>query len=179
MQFIARLGAGVNPEQMHAERVNGTTPAGHRGHAPQEAVLAEGRGPALLDTITYRISGHRPRTLQAIARRRSRALVAGGFHPHFPRQLVAAAPPPMRPWPRARGRRDDRLRNVPHGHDSGSAPRGRGFRTGRRGDVLQRKVEKFDDRKPEFLQDLAQNPRVQQIRGKIRTPTFEGKASPR
>ena len=27
------------------------------------------------------------------------------------------------------------------------------------------RVEKFDDREPEFLQDLAENPRVQQIRG--------------
>jgi 2-oxoisovalerate dehydrogenase E1 component len=49
------------------------------------------------------------------------------------------------------------------------------------GEVMfsNRKVEKFDDRKPEFLQDLAQNPRVQQIRGKIRTPTFEGKPVPK
>ena len=32
-----------------------------------------------------------------------------------------------------------------------------------------RRVEKFDDRTPELLHDLADNPRVQQIRGKIRT----------
>ena len=41
------------------------------------------------------------------------------------------------------------------------------------------RVEKFDDREPEFLQDLAENPRVQQIRGKIRTPTHEGKPVPK
>lgn len=41
------------------------------------------------------------------------------------------------------------------------------------------RVEKFDDREPEFLQDLADNPRVQQIRGKIRTPTHEGKPVPK
>jgi len=40
-------------------------------------------------------------------------------------------------------------------------------------------VERFDDRAPEFRQDLAQNPRVQQIRGKIRTPRFEGKPTPK
>src|ERR1035438_10460289 len=40
------------------------------------------------------------------------------------------------------------------------------------------RVERFDDRAPEFRQDLAQNPRVQQIRGKIRTPRFEGKPTP-
>jgi 2-oxoisovalerate dehydrogenase E1 component len=42
-----------------------------------------------------------------------------------------------------------------------------------------RKVEKFDDRKPEFLQDLAQNPRVQQIKGKVRTAVQDGKPVPK
>ena len=41
------------------------------------------------------------------------------------------------------------------------------------------RVEKFDDRKPEFLHDVADNPRVQQIRGKIRTPTDDGKPVPK
>jgi pyruvate/2-oxoglutarate/acetoin dehydrogenase E1 component len=42
-----------------------------------------------------------------------------------------------------------------------------------------RKVEKFDTRQPEFLQDLAQNPRVQQIKGKVRTATQDGKPVPK
>jgi len=42
-----------------------------------------------------------------------------------------------------------------------------------------RHVEKFDDREPEFLQDIASNPRVQQLRGKIRTPTHDGKPVPK
>ena len=41
------------------------------------------------------------------------------------------------------------------------------------------RVEKFDDRAPEFLQNIAENPRVQQIRGKIRTPTHDGKPVPK
>jgi 2-oxoisovalerate dehydrogenase E1 component len=41
------------------------------------------------------------------------------------------------------------------------------------------RVEKFDSREPEFLQRLAENPRVQQIQGKIRTPTHEGKPVPK
>src|SRR5205807_8144887 len=41
------------------------------------------------------------------------------------------------------------------------------------------RVEKFDSREPEFLQPLDQNPRVQQIRGKIRTPTHEAKPVPK
>jgi 2-oxoisovalerate dehydrogenase E1 component len=42
-----------------------------------------------------------------------------------------------------------------------------------------RKVEKFDGRQPEFLQDLAQNPRVQQIRGKVRKAVQDGKPVPK
>src|ERR1022692_4989075 len=61
MQFLARLGAGVNPEQMHAERVNGSDPLSViDAFRRKKQTLAEGRGPVLLDTITYRISGHSP-----------------------------------------------------------------------------------------------------------------------
>ena len=42
-----------------------------------------------------------------------------------------------------------------------------------------RRVEKFDTREPEFVQPVAGNPRVQQIQGKIRTPTHEGKPVPK
>jgi 2-oxoisovalerate dehydrogenase E1 component len=42
-----------------------------------------------------------------------------------------------------------------------------------------RRVEKFDNRPPEFLQDLSQNPRVQQIKGKVRTATQDGKPVPK
>src|SRR5262249_32246852 len=58
---IARIGAGVNPDQMHAERVNGYDPLPVIGaFRRKKQILAEGRGPVLLDTVTYRISGHSP-----------------------------------------------------------------------------------------------------------------------
>jgi 2-oxoisovalerate dehydrogenase E1 component len=41
------------------------------------------------------------------------------------------------------------------------------------------RLEKCDDRKPELLQEWARNPRVQQIRGKIRAPLFDGKPVPK
>ena len=60
-QLIARVGAGVNPEQMHTERVNGYNPlAVIDAFERKKQILAEGRGPVLLDTITYRFSGHSP-----------------------------------------------------------------------------------------------------------------------
>src|SRR5947208_11628339 len=58
---IARVGAGVNPEQMHAERINGYDPLPViDAFRRKKQVLLEGRGPVLLDTVTYRISGHSP-----------------------------------------------------------------------------------------------------------------------
>jgi 2-oxoisovalerate dehydrogenase E1 component len=60
-QILARLGAGVNPENMHAERVDGYNPlAVAEATLRKKNILLEGRGPVLLDTITYRISGHSP-----------------------------------------------------------------------------------------------------------------------
>ena len=61
VQSIARLGAGVNPDQMHAERVNGYDPLPViDAFRRKRQVLQEGRGPVLLETVTYRISGHSP-----------------------------------------------------------------------------------------------------------------------
>ncbi len=58
---LARVGAGVNAENMHAERVDGYNPlAVADAVLRKKKVLLEGRGPVLLDTITYRISGHSP-----------------------------------------------------------------------------------------------------------------------
>ncbi len=58
---LARLGAGLNAEQMHAERVDGYNPlAVIDAIRRKRAVLQEGAGPVLLDTVTYRFSGHSP-----------------------------------------------------------------------------------------------------------------------
>lgn len=59
--FVARIGAGVNPEQMHAERIDGYNPmAVIEAMTRKLEVLRDKRGPVLLDTVTYRMSGHSP-----------------------------------------------------------------------------------------------------------------------
>ncbi|MBQ8552249.1 MAG: dehydrogenase [Clostridia bacterium] len=59
--MVARLGAGFNPTQMHAERVNGYDPlAVIDAVTRKKQLLLEGKGPALLDVVTYRVSGHSP-----------------------------------------------------------------------------------------------------------------------
>ncbi|MDR2145993.1 MAG: dehydrogenase [Tannerella sp.] len=59
--IAARIGAGVNPEQMHAERVDGYNPlAVIDAYRRKKEILAEKDGPVLLDVLTYRYSGHSP-----------------------------------------------------------------------------------------------------------------------
>jgi 2-oxoisovalerate dehydrogenase E1 component len=61
MRVLARVGAGLNPENMHAERVDGFNPlAVADAVARKKEILTAGKGPVLLDTVTYRYSGHSP-----------------------------------------------------------------------------------------------------------------------
>lgn len=57
----ARIGAGLNADQMHAERVDGYNPlAVIDAYKRKRKILEEKRGPVLLDVLTYRYSGHSP-----------------------------------------------------------------------------------------------------------------------
>ncbi len=172
-QFIARIGAGVNPEQMHAERVNGYDPlAVVDAFRRKREVLREGRGPVLLDTITYRYSGHSPseassyrtreelehwQAVDSLASYRERLLAEG---------VVSAA---------ALDQAQEQVRELVFSmfrlaQDAEVSPRV-ALDSELVGEVMfsNGRVERFDDREPELLQDLAQNPRVQQIRGKLRS----------
>ena len=170
MQYAARLGAGVNPEQMHAERVNGYDPLPViDAFRRKKQVLLEGRGPVLLDTVTYRISGHSPSDASSY---RSKEEIDR--------------------WQQADSIRAFRATLVEHGIASAELlDAGRAdvdatifemFRLAADLDVSPRvsidselvgasmfsnqRVDRFDVRQPEFLQPLADNPRVQQIASK-------------
>lgn len=57
----ARIGAGVNPDEMHSERVNGYNPfAVIDAVSRKKELLLRGEGPAMLDVVTYRTTGHSP-----------------------------------------------------------------------------------------------------------------------
>lgn len=56
---LARIGAGINPEQMYSERVNGNDPfAVIDAVERRKKLLLDGKGPAMLDIVTYRTVGH-------------------------------------------------------------------------------------------------------------------------
>jgi 2-oxoisovalerate dehydrogenase E1 component len=183
VEFIARIGAGVNPDQMHAERVNGYDPLPViDAFRRKKQVLAEGRGPVLLDTVTYRISGHSPsdassyRSKEEIERWQQADSI-----PAFRGRLLENRIITEDALEIAKASVEATIFEMFQlAVDLEASPRVAGD-SELVGSVMfsNQRVEKFDDRAPEFLQDLTQNPRVQQIKGKIRTPTDQGSPVPK
>jgi len=175
MQFIARIGAGVNPEQMHAERVNGYDPLPViDAFRRKKQVLEEGRGPVLLDTVTYRISGHSPSDASSY---RSKEEVEHWQHADairtFRQKLIDAGAVAADVLDAARTCIETTVFEMFRlAVDLGVSPRIQAD-SELVGSVMfsNRSVERFDERPPELLQNLAENSRVQQIRGRIRTPS--------
>ena len=57
--LLARIGAGITPDQMHAERVDGWNPlAVIDAYRRKKELIANNDGPVLLDVVTYRLVGH-------------------------------------------------------------------------------------------------------------------------
>jgi len=59
-EMIARVAAGLSPDALHAERVDGYNPLAVIDAYRRKLPLAKSDGPVFLDVITYRISGHSP-----------------------------------------------------------------------------------------------------------------------
>jgi len=58
-EILARVGAAFNKDQLHSERVDGYNPfAVIDAFKRKKQLLLENKGPVLLDTITYRHTGH-------------------------------------------------------------------------------------------------------------------------
>ena len=60
-KVLARMGVGLCPDQMHSERIDGYNPlAVVDAIRRKQETIDRGEGPVLLDTVTYRFSGHSP-----------------------------------------------------------------------------------------------------------------------
>jgi len=182
-EFIARIGAGVNPEQMHAERVNGYDPLPViDAFRRKKRILLEGRGPVLLDTVTYRISGHSPSDASSYRSkeelemwRRADSILA------FEARMLGGAVFSEETLKEARASAEATVFEMfKLAADFETSPRVP-VTSELVGEVMfsHQRVERFGDRQPEFLQDPSENPRVQQIHGKIRTPLQDGKPVPK
>lgn len=183
IQSIARIGAGVNPEQMHAERINGYDPLPViDAFRRKRAILLEGRGPVLIETVTYRISGHSPsdassyRSKEEIERWQQADSIPA-FHHRLVEHRAVTADALDSARADIEATIGDMLRLAV---DLDVSPRVT-VDSDLVGTVMfsNQRVEKFDEREPEFLQDPAHNARVQQIRHKIRTPTHDGQPVPK
>jgi 2-oxoisovalerate dehydrogenase E1 component len=183
VQFIARIGAGVNPEQMHSERVNGYDPLPViDAFRRKKQILEEGRGPVLLDTVTYRFSGHSPsdassyRSKEEIERWQQADSI-----PAFRNKLLASGAVTEEQLESTRAHIQAAIFDMfKLATDLEASPRVTST-SELVGEVMfsNQRVERFDDRVPELRQEVADNARVQQIRGRIRTPQFEGKPTPK
>jgi 2-oxoisovalerate dehydrogenase E1 component len=182
-RFVARIGAGVNPEQMHAERVNGYDPlAVIDAIDRKKAILAAGGGPALLDTVTYRYSGHSPsdassyrskdelrrwQAVDAIQTFRNKIITHGIIPENELNQVKTEVETVMFEMFRRAVDLQISPRLNPDSEWIGSVM------------FSNRRIEKFDDREPELSQSPAQNRRVQQIQAKKRIGKENGQPLPK
>jgi 2-oxoisovalerate dehydrogenase E1 component len=58
-EIAARIGAGVRPDRLHAERVDGYDPlAVIDAFKRKRELLEQGKGPAFIESVTYRFVAH-------------------------------------------------------------------------------------------------------------------------
>jgi 2-oxoisovalerate dehydrogenase E1 component len=169
-KILARIGAGVNPENMHAERVDGYNPlAVAEAVARKKAILLEGRGPVLLDTITYRVSGHSPSDASSYrSKEEVEAWQKADAIEAYAAYLAANKVIGSGELDAMRAAAGEKLAAVVRlATDDAASPRVGGafiesvmFSNG--------KAEKLDSRQSELLAPVAENPRVKALASKSR-----------
>jgi 2-oxoisovalerate dehydrogenase E1 component len=178
--ILARLGAGVNPEQMHAERVDGYSPlAVIDAIARKKKILSEKKGPVLLDTVTYRFSGHSPSDASSY-REKAEIEAWQKVDPllTFAADLIKANVCTQADIDDIRASAEAIVfRAFQKAVDLSISPRSTLKETG---NMLERvmfsnqRVESMDiSRKPEVLIPREENPRVRQLAGRSRSATDE------
>ncbi len=170
----ARLGAGFNPNQMLAERVDGFNPlAVIEAYGRKKKLLLEGKGPALLDVVTYRFAGHSPsdsssyRTKEEIAAWEAQDPII-----EYRRQLIEAGVATEEECDAIVAKvKATNLRNFKLSIDDSVSPR---MDLEANPDAIadlmftNGHVEKFGDAEPDVNMPMEENPRVQAIAKKER-----------
>lgn len=169
-EIVARVGAGINPEQMHSERVDGYNPlAVADATERKKAVLLEGKGPALLDVLTYRMSGHSPSDASSYRSKEEMELwEKQDCVKSFGEYLIANGAITESDADSLKEKVVAKItRTMSLAIDEKKSPYTdinivEGLM------LSNEKVEKFDDREPEVLMPLEENPRVKQLARKER-----------
>ncbi|MBE3064623.1 MAG: dehydrogenase, partial [Spirochaetes bacterium] len=166
-KVLARIGAGVNPEQMHAERVDGYNPlAVADAIERKKKILLAGKGPVLLDVVTYRYSGHSPsdassyRTKEEVAMWQDVDCIRS-FGEYLVEHRMAAAAD-LEAIQKATFEKMKRITELAVSLEVSPRIAVPGIGADPIGDVMfsYGNVEKMEDRTPEMLLPPAQNPRV-------------------
>ena len=172
--FPARLGAGFKADAMNAERVNGYDPlAVIDAFRRKKAYLLEKKGPALLDVVTYRYSGHSPsdqssyRTKEEIAAWEAEDCIVA-----FAKKLIKAGVADQAALDAIRATVNDNIfACYKLAIDLDLSPRMDLVKDSEMlGEMMfsNQSIDSLSDAKPDVLMPLEENPRVKQIAGKER-----------
>lgn len=181
-EFVARLGAGVHPNQMHAERVDGYNPlAVIDAYRRKIEILKNNDGPVLLDVITYRHGGHSTSDAQAYREKEEiDAWIAADSLVGYRADLVKAGIAQDKEfdaiWEETKKKITDVLKLAADDSISPYISFKKDPKAVERLMYSNQKVAKFDDREPEVLAPKAECSRVKQIAGKERFAFKDGKA---
>ncbi len=173
--ILARVGAGINPDQMHSERIDGYNPfAVIDAFKRKRAVIEERKGPVLLDTVTYRFVGHSAtdastyRTKEEIEAWQKVDAIAT-FKQNLISNDIASAEECEAIESSIRERITKIMRiaideNISPRIDLFNNPDGiRNFM------FSNTKIEKMEDRKPDVLAPIEQNSRLEKLKSKSRS----------
>ncbi|HHX31709.1 MAG TPA: dehydrogenase [Bacteroidales bacterium] len=169
--IAARIGAGVNPDQMHAERVDGYNPlAVIDAYKRKRKVIEEKRGPVLLDVLTYRYSGHSPSDASSYRTKDEvEAWEAQDCINSFGKELVSAEVAQQTDldsiWSDVKELINEMFLKA---IDTKTSPLMDNAEIIGEMIFSNGSVDKFSDAEPEVLMPLAENPRVKRIAGKER-----------
>ena len=170
----ARMGAGFNPNQMHAERVDGYNPlAVIEAYGRKKELLLKGEGPVLLDVLTYRYAGHSPSDASSY-RTKEEMAAWEAIDPlnTYRAQLIEAGVATAEECDAIKAHvKATNLRNFKLAIDDSVSPRmNLNANPDEIADLMfsNGHVEAFSDAKPDVLMPMEENPRVQAIAKKER-----------
>lgn len=183
--ILARIGAGLNPEQMHAERVDGYNPlAVIDAMRRKMEILKANQGPVLLDTVTYRVTGHSPSDSSSYRTKEEiEAWVVEDPLVSYKNKLIEAGVAKEEDFQTILDNTKELITKICRlATDDSVSPRMNLIKNPNAiGELMfsNQKMEKMEDREPEVLMAKEENPRVQQIKKKVRVAIQDGKPVPK
>lgn len=179
--ILARFGAGVNPEQMHAEQVDGYNPlAVIDAIRRKKKILEENEGPVLLDVMTYRLLGHSPsdsssyRTKEEIKAWEEQDCIES-----YKEELINAGVADEGKLTEIKEEVEEKITKICRlATDMDVSPR---MNLTENPNIIadlmfsDEKIEKMEDRVCDVLIPKEENPRVQKLKNKVRVGIQDGK----